>query len=945
MNQVTSGIPTLELGRAGQSPWLDTISRELLTSGRLKTLINEGGLLGVTSNPSIFEKAINQSAGSYEKAIRRLIRQGASTFEIYDDLTVEDIRTACDLFSPVFRASHGEHGFVSLEVIPSLAYDTKRTYEEAVRLFKKVNRPNVMIKVPATAEGIPAIRQLIGDGINVNITLIFSLKQYRAVAHAYLDGLNDFRKKGGDLSKLHSVASVFVSRIDGLLDKKISQKLEKETDSVRAAVLKNLLGKAALANSKIIYREFETIFGSESFKRLKSQGAWHQKVLWGSTSTKNPNFPDLYYVENLIGTETVNTMPQNTLEAFMDHGSVRPGSVKEGVQEAFQTAEILRGLGFDLDDVGEFLQKDGAKQFCDSFDVLMASIERIVQASRFTGKSKRTKIQSPDIPASFLAGVEKKNLVSRLFQERDPSIWKTEETHQKVILNRLGWLQSPEWLLGRLYELDLFSEELRKEKIQSIVLLGMGGSSLAPEVMSEICPAAKNGRRRFFVLDTTDAASILAVEKQINLSRTLFVVASKSGGTIETVSQYRYFYDRVEKRLPKASAGDHFIAITDSGSWLETHAKEKKFRKIFVNPGDIGGRFSALSYFGLVPAALIGLPVQKILAQTLGFLTEARQDDIRQNQTFFLGWALGCWASQGRNQLRLVFSPKLKTFAYWLEQLIAESTGKEKKGIVPIAGESFREASSRFGKKDIVVAVRLKSEKISVTPVKVFRRAGIPVVEFIWQNPEAIGAEFLRWELMTSLACAAMGVNPFDEPNVKESKEKTSSVLETLKAKGKLPYPAEVLTLKTGKLKPVYGDLKADSLLKNFVQKAKQRQYIAVLAYGERDLRREKALSAFAEKLGRQWRLPVLTGFGPRYLHSIGQLYKGGPQAGSFIFLVSKSAKDAKVPESHFSFEELKTAQALGDFEAITEKGSPAVIFQIAEPISSAVQILQKNFC
>ncbi|HXV28463.1 MAG TPA: transaldolase, partial [bacterium] len=609
---------TLELIEAGQSPWLDYISRQILDSGKLKSLIKDSGLLGVTSNPSIFEKAISDPQGGYEKEIHRLIGKNASTFQIYDTLTLADIRRACDLFLPVFQKTKGEHGFVSLEVMPGLAHEREATVVEAVRLFRAVGKPNVMIKVPATKEGLPAIRQLIAKGININITLMFSVQHYRDVVRAYMEGLKDLSAKGGNLSGVHSVASVFVSRVDTLVDKKLSTMMAKENSAEAKAVFESLVGKAACANAKIIYQEFKKILSSQEFIALQAKGANIQKVLWGSTSTKNPNYPDLIYVENLIGRETVNTMPLTTLEAFLDHGKVPGATLDENLEESHEIVRRLHDLGMELTDIGEVLQQEGVKAFSDSFDSLMRTIEHLRwkedKNSRKPFGEIKAFIPQPEKVNEWAADFQKKDIQPRFFR-KDPSLWKLDPPEQKKIANRLGWLDAIDWMFGKVYALDLLAEEIKKDKIRDIVLLGMGGSSLAPEVMSFIFKKSRTRYPRFHILDTTDAANILRVEKQLNLSRTLFIVASKSGTTIETVSQFRYFYDKVRKSLKPltkkqphhdARAGKHFIAITDEDSWLEKTARELGFRSVFINPSDIGGRFSALSYFGMVPAALMG---------------------------------------------------------------------------------------------------------------------------------------------------------------------------------------------------------------------------------------------------------------------------------------------------------------------------------------------------
>lgn len=950
--------PNILLRDAGQSPWLDFISRDLLRSGKLAHLIREG-VLGVTSNPSIFEKAINQPKGGYEKQIRELIRKNVSTFDIYDALTIDDIQTACDLFEPVFRKSGDEHGFVSLEVMPGLAYYEDDTVEEAIRLFKKVARPNVMIKIPATPQGIPAIRRLIGQGININVTLMFSVTHYQDVALAYIEGLEDFARAGGNLSKVHSVASVFVSRVDAVVDKQLTLMSQDQENLERKAEFESLKGKAAVANSKLIYTEFKNLFLSERFEKLKKRGAWVQKVLWGSTSTKNPAYSDLMYVEPLIGKETVNTMPQNTLEAFMDHGQVRQGSIEEGIEEAKQVVRKLNDLGLDLNGIGEKLQEDGARLFCDAFDVLMASIERIMRDSqkpaatkqKFSFKVDRKTAQSEAV-LEAISEMEHAKAHDR-FLQKNPGLWKEDGAHQKVILNRLGWLQVADWMLGKLYELDLLQSNIRKEGIKDVVLLGMGGSSLAPEVMNLICGKGVKKNARLHVLDTTDPAAILSVEKSIKLNKTLFIIASKSGSTIETVSQFQYFYEQIKnlyKKLKgnqlKKRVGNHFIAITDDGSWLQTKAAELAFRRTFVNPTDIGGRYSALSYFGMVPAALIGLPVRAILQSAHSLWNHVQiETSLEKNSAFYLGVLLGELAEEGKNKLVFFISSSLAPFGSWLEQLIAESTGKEGKGIIPVVGEIPQEPSAYSGDHVFVVIRRRgEKEKSTVAKVQKLTKAGFPVLELEWPDTPAIGGEFLSWEIATSIAACRMGINPFDEPNVKESKEMTGALLEKLRTSKRLEAPKQSYVYQSGKLVLGRDKLKAREVLKTFLGGLKQQSYISILCYTKRDADFEKQLGLLQRSLRKQYKVPVLTGFGPRYLHSIGQLYKGGPKMGLFIELVQEDAKDKKVPQTHFTFGQLIKAQAYGDYQALTSKGLPVLLVQLGKTPLKALSILVQNW-
>jgi transaldolase/glucose-6-phosphate isomerase len=370
--------PLRTLLECGQSVWLDYIRRDLITSGKLKRLIDEDGLRGITSNPAIFEKAIAESS-DYDDILKELAsRRELDATARFEQIAIRDIQDAADLLRPVYESSKFRDGFVSLEVSPYLAHKTQKTTEEARRLWKAVRRDNVMIKVPGTAEGLPAIRQLIGEGININITLLFAQEVYEKVAEAYLDGLEDLQTRGGNLKKMASVASFFISRIDTLVDSLLNDRLKKTTDSGQQTVLKSLLGKVAIANGKLTYQRYRGIFSGPRWEPLAAKGAHTQRVLWASTSTKNPNYRDVMYVEELIGPDTVDTIPPATLEAFRDHGRVRE-SLTEDIPGAQKTMADLAQAGISMKEVTDKLTDDGVKLFADAFDQLLAAVEKSTQ--------------------------------------------------------------------------------------------------------------------------------------------------------------------------------------------------------------------------------------------------------------------------------------------------------------------------------------------------------------------------------------------------------------------------------------------------------------------------------------------------------------------------------------------------------------------------------------
>src|SRR5450755_635538 len=463
--------PLTQLQTFGQSIWLDYIRRDLLKGGELQRLITEDGLRGMTSNPAIFEKAIAGST-QYQDFLDSLAsRTDLDAKARYELLAIRDIQDAADLLKPVYQSTNKRDGYVSLEVSPYLAHDTNGTLDEARRLWKSVARENVMIKVPGTVEGIPAFRQLTSEGINVNVTLLFAQGVYEEVAAAFVDGVETFAASGGDVSKVASVASFFISRIDSLIDSLVGDQLKKETDAARKAKLQGILGKVAIANGKLTYEAYGRIFSSRRWKALAAKGAQTQRVLWASTGTKNPNYRDVIYVEELIGPDTVNTVPPATLDAFRDHGKPRQ-SLTEDIEGARKTMADLAAVGIVMKDVTAKLTTDGVKLFADAFDTLLTAVEKNTKRQ----SAPEVNSQSASLPGSLDAAV-KKNLsdwrangkVRRLW-EGDASLWSNEDESKW-----LGWLGVVDEQLASAAKLNTFAEEIKGAGFSDILLLGMGG--------------------------------------------------------------------------------------------------------------------------------------------------------------------------------------------------------------------------------------------------------------------------------------------------------------------------------------------------------------------------------------------------------------------------------------------------------------------------------------
>jgi transaldolase/glucose-6-phosphate isomerase len=541
-----------QLSKLGQAVWFDYIRRSFITSGELQKLVDQG-VRGVTSNPAIFEKAIAGSA-DYDQYLNVLVEAGKSVEEIYETLTLEDIRRAADILRPVYDQTNGEDGYISLEVSPTLANDTNGTVAEASRLFNELDRPNIMIKIPATRAGIPAIETAISKGINVNVTLLFSLSHYEGTAEAYIAGLEKYAASGGDVSKIASVASFFVSRVDTAVDR--------ELENLGGS---SLQGKIAIANTKIAYARFKEIFSGERWDKLASLGARVQRPLWASTGTKNPAYSDTLYVDNLIGPDTVNTVPPATLQSFIDHGTVS-STLGVNIDEARSQLTQLAELGIDLDAITQKLQDDGVAAFSKSFEVLMASIagkrEKLLAG---WGLMSAELFGYRGLVDSALSEMEEDQIMSRIWSI-DHTVWKPEP---EEITNRLGWLHITEKMLEDLPRLQSLTENVRLEGYTNALLLGMGGSSLAPEVFRNTYGVRK-GYLDLTVLDSTDPGALLSQAEKLNPSKTLFIVSTKSGGTVETLSFFKFFYNRVLEAVGAENAGAHFVAITDPGSYLAT---------------------------------------------------------------------------------------------------------------------------------------------------------------------------------------------------------------------------------------------------------------------------------------------------------------------------------------------------------------------------------------
>jgi transaldolase / glucose-6-phosphate isomerase len=898
---VTSGVNErlAALTAAGTSVWLDQIRRNLITSGELERLVREDSLRGVTSNPAIFEKAILGST-DYDEQIEQLAGEGLDAAAISEEIAITDVGLAADVLRPVWEESGHVDGYVSLEVAPQLAHDTEGTLKQAREFWKRVGKPNLMIKIPGTEAGLPAIEEALFEGININITLLFAVEAHEKVMERHVRAM-ERRLEAGESLDIHSVASFFVSRVDTEVDKRLAE-IGRE----------DLRGTAAVANARAAYQAFKRIYRGERFARLRDAGCPVQRPLWASTGVKDPQYPETKYVETLVAPDTVNTMPMPTLLACGEHLEVTGATAD---QDPATELAALADAGIDMTDVTDTLLREGIDKFIDPFDALVASIDDTREAI-VTHRPKTVRASIPDDLEPAIAERVKEAGAEQVAQRvwrRDESLWGGPGVPE--IGDRLGWLTISEKMLEHADDLEEFAAECRDAGMTDAALLGMGGSSLGPEVIRRSFGDIPDALR-LHVLDSTDAGAVLELERKLDLDKTLFIVSSKSGGTIETLSHMRYFYERC------GGDGSRFVAVTDPGSPLVDLAHERGFRRVFENDPEIGGRYSVLSLFGLVPAAVSGVNVRALLHRAqVAEQNCAHFDDTVANSGLWMGLVMGQLALMGRDKATFVVSEPISSFGLWVEQLIAESTGKHGKGILPVADEPLGDPDS-YGDDRGFAYLRNPADPDPELDAKIeaLGKAGHPTFTLSAHGAADLGRIFFFSEFATAVAGWVLGINAFDQPNVQEAKDNTGKVL----AGGDLPEvdpgdPRELLA------------------------KAAPPHYVAIMGYVQPSDDFDAAVAELRAAIRDKTKATTTFGYGPRFLHSTGQMHKGGPPNGLFLQLIHDGEEDAEIPEAGYTFRHLKNAQAIGDLQTLRDHGLPAVQVRLEGDPAEALRALTKE--
>jgi transaldolase / glucose-6-phosphate isomerase len=937
------------LAQHGQSVWLDFLSRDFLDQGGLARLVRDDAVSGVTSNPSIFEKAIGES-GQYDAEIERVTGEGAFAVNAaYERIAVADIRRAADILRPIYEATAARDGFVSLEVSPHLAMDIVGTIAEAHRLWTTVGRANVMIKVPGTAPGLAAIRQLLSEGININITLVFSQQVYKQVVDAYLSALEHRRAHGLALDHMASVASFFISRIDSVADKELNARIAQIADDALRSALTELRGKVAIANAKLAYQHYLESFSGPRWEQLVARGARPQRLLWASTGTKNPTYSDVLYVEELIGPDTVNTMPQKTMDAFRDHGRVSQ-TLTNGVEQAREVLARLDRASISLDHITADLLIDGVRLFSDAFDQLLGTLadkrRRILGSNMNAARCSLDSAEQAEVDE--LAQVWRRRGDVRRLWNRDPSLWTGGDEAQW-----LGWLDIIEQELQNCGELLDFQNEVRQQGFRDALLLGTGGASLAPDVISRTLRSA-DSFPRLKVLDSVDPMQIRASEQDLDLRRTLFIVSSQSGSTLEPNILMDYFFNRAVEEMGETSASEAFIAITDAGSPLEAIAKQRGYRKVFHGSPGIGGRYSVLSRFGLVPLAAIGGDAKAFLKSAL-VMVRACGSEVppAQNPGVMLGLVLGALARRGRDKVTFVASPSVSEFGAWAEQLLAESTGRHGQGLIPITQEPMAPPGA-YGSDRLVIYLRDTSapDPAQDRAVDALELAGQPIVRIALAGARLIGQEFFRWQIAVAVAGAVIGTNPFEEPVVDGSKlaihelSEASEWAESPLAETPL-FAGDGIALFADEvnaraLKDAGASTTLESWLRAHFTRIRPGDYLALLAYVNRSEPHIKVLQDLRAGVLTHKHVATCLGFGPRFLHATGPACKGGPNTGVFLQITADPGVDLEIPARHVSFASVEAAQARGHFRVLCKYGRRLLRVHLAYNVSAGLEALSQ---
>lgn len=882
------------------APWLNYLRRSFIDSGEMSQMIDDG-ICGLTVNLLILAQAITCSA-DYDRALERLIAEGVQFDDLPRCLLNDDIQHAATILNPVYEESQRLDGYISLPIDPALAHDIVGTVAAVRHLLADINYPNVMVEIPATQAGMVAIKELTRDGVCTNATLIFTVETYEAVARAYVEGLVDYIDSHSVWRRWPTaVATIAVGPLDGLVDRWLMQQH-----------LTDWQGEAGVALARLVYESYRSLVGGVDWQKLAKKGGLPQRPLWADLVPRNFQLPTDYYLNALAAPGTVSSLEPVLWNALRD-SSRSLQSLVQGSQEARTHLQTLAQLGFDLSAAERQLQAEGLARLGQAFQRVRHSVRQKREQLEDNWQRMTWHLGDGETAVTqHLTQLGNNRIMCRIWNH-DHTVWQTSSAQ---IGRQLGWLHLLPVMRDHIKRLQAMTRTLVDEGYTHALLLGMGGSGLAPQLFANTFTQAALPPRpglppppqlHLHVLSNADPVTILEQAKRIDPARTLFVVVSKSGRTVETIAAFNYFYNRVQVAVGERVAGHHFVAVTDPDSPLAILARDLKFRDTFYNPLHVSGRYSALTFTGMVPAALAGVNLETLLNRAQGMACNAQSCNgplEGDNVAAQLGTALGTLAQSGRDKLTFITSPVLAGFADWAEQLLAESLGKDGHGIVPVVGEPLGEPAV-YGRDRAFIHLRLDGDDGQDTAVQQLIDAGFPVIVLHWRDLQDVGGQFFLWQMATAVAAHHLGVNPFSQPQLDAHKLEIQQIVDDARQNGEIFVPDDGLTA-SGK-----------AALRKFLAQAKPGDYVAIQAFTPRTSTIDHTLRLLRTAIRDQTGLATMVGYGPRCLHTTGQMLLGDRGNGLVIQLLANVVLDVLIPDkvgdkaAGLTFGTLKELQAL----------------------------------
>lgn len=887
------------LHEAGAFAWVEGPAQTWRHVPALLRAMERGILLGALL-PSVTQADPLQEREG-RQSLRGLAQSGLSDLEALEVWLTGEARHAADAFLRLYESTAGRQGWVSVAPLaPNL--------EGLHRLWSRINRPNVLLRLGVHQGALDTWEAALAAGINVHLIDLFGLDRVAEALDRLTRALETRRDAGAAINHVAAALSpsidVVATKAEEMLQRAAAAR---PAEADRCAVLR---GRTAYALASLIDAQWRAAIDDKRFRALAESGAQPPLLLYRCRSADA--------LALLVGEHTAIALPPGTL---LDPGAEIPLALERDADLAIARGQLdsLQQFQISLASIGDGLERERVRE-----------VQRQVAAFlRATGRSldglRRELGPLREDVGRDLRELHEKEVVRRLWQ-KDPSLWSDAPEMQKEIRNRLGWLDLAAGAAGLLPDLADFAHDVRSEGIRHVVLLGMGGSSLAAEVLSRTVAGPEAARLR--VLDTTDPEAILAAQRCAPMQETLYLAASKSGTTTEVGALLEYFWEEALRHLGR-DASRHFVAVTDPGTPLEAVARERGFRRIFCTPPDVGGRYSALSAFGLLPAALMAVDLEGLVRGAAQMAQACRPTtEPGLNPGAVLGAAIAAGAARGLHMVTFLSDPGLEPLEDWIEQLLAESSGKDGRGLYPVTHEPPGQPACYGSQRRLIVYLRRAGQHDS--RVQGLVRAGLPVVVVeVGEGPEGIGGEFLRWEVATAIACHRMGVNAFDQPDVQRAKDRTVDLLKAYRRNGSLPelpivWEGEGARLLGERTRERPGGPTSADLARWLLDQAQPGEALVLLLYVSPTPGLDRILARTRRVLRDRRGIVLTPGVGPRYLHSTGQLHKGGPPGGIYLIVTSEVVRDLPVPRVGHTFGVLRMAQAVGDLQALHEAGRTA---------------------